>query len=373
MDSLQKNRVLKIRRKMSEQNIDTFLVLIEENRRYLSGFTGEDTQFDESAGALLITQDVLLLLTDSRYVLQAEAEASGYDIICYHHGLAKELPAILKQLKTKRLGFEGTRISYNQHLKLKREIDDKHLAVELVETKYMVEDLRLIKDDTEIEAIRKAVEIAESNFISFVHWLKPGIHEIDAAWELEKRIRMAGAQSLSFPVISAFGKNSALPHAIPGTRTLKENIPLLFDWGAKLNGYCSDMTRTVILENQDKQFNKIFTIVYDAQQKAIDAIRPGVSSKKIDDIARSHITAKGFKENFGHGLGHGVGMAVHESPSISPLNEKNIIIEENMVFTIEPGIYIPDWGGIRLENLVLVTNDNVEILNQLPMELNAST
>ncbi len=369
MESLQKDRVLKIRQKMSDQNIDTFLVFIEENRRYLSGFTGEDTQFDESAGALLITQDALLLLTDSRYVLQAEAEASGYDIICYQHGMVKELPVLLKQLKTKRLGFEGIRVSYNQYFKLKHEIDGEHLAVELVETKYMVEDLRLIKDDAEIEAIRKAIEIAESDFISFVRWLKTGIHETDAAWELEKRIRTAGAQALSFPVISAFGKDSALPHAIPGTQTLKENIPLLFDWGAKFNGYCSDMTRTVTMGKPDVFFKKIFTIVYDAQQKAIDAIKPGVSSKKIDDIARNYITSKGFKKNFGHGLGHGVGMAVHESPSISPLDEKDIIIKENMIFTVEPGIYIPDWGGIRLENMILVTPNGAEVLNRLETKL----
>jgi len=355
---------------MSDKKIDTFLILIEENRRYLSGFTGEDTQFDESAGALLITQDALILATDSRYVLQAEAEASGYDIVCYHHGLIKELPAILNQLKAKRLGFEGTRISYNQYLKLKREIDDEYMQVALVETKNMVEDLRLIKDDAEIKAIRKAIEIAESDFLSFVHWLKTGIHEKDAAWNLEKRIRSAGAQALSFPVISAFGENSALPHAIPGNRVLNIHEPLLFDWGAKLNGYCSDMTRTVTMGNPDKQFKKIFNIVYDAQQKAIDAIKPGVSSKKIDDIARNHISDKGFKDFFGHGLGHGVGMAVHEQPSISPLDEKDIVIEENMIFTVEPGIYIPDWGGIRLENMILATTNGAEVLNQLETEIN---
>lgn len=365
MNHLIEDRIVKLRLEMLKQKIDTFLVLIEENRFYLSGFTGEDTQFDESAGALFITQDSLILATDSRYLIQAESEAVGYDVICYHKGLIKELPSILKQLKTKRLGVEGVRISYNQYLKLKRELDASPLSVEVIETQNMVEDNRLIKDESEISTIRKAVEVAESNFISFISWLKPGICETDAAWELEKKVRSAGAQSLSFSVISAFGKNSALPHAIPGTQTLKDNSPLLFDWGAKLNGYCSDMTRTVFLGKPDKQFNKIFTIVYDAQQKAIDAIKPGISSKKIDEIARNHIADKGYKEFFGHGLGHGVGLAVHEPPSISPLAEKDITIKENMIFTIEPGIYLPDWGGIRLENMVVVNSNGAEILNKL--------
>jgi Xaa-Pro aminopeptidase len=371
MDNLLKNRISKIRRKMSDQDIDTFLVLIEENRRYLSGFTGEDTQFNESSGALLITEGTLILATDSRYVLQAKDEAIGYDVICYQKGLIKELSAILKQLKTKRLGFEGSRLSYDQFTKLKQALDEENLLVELIETTNMVENLRLIKDDAEIKAVRKAIEVAEFDFISFVRWLKTGIQETDASWELEKRVRSAGAQSLSFPVIAAFGTNSALPHAIPGIQILKENIPLLFDWGAKLNGYCSDMTRTITMGKPDAFFKKIFNIVYDAQQKAIDAIKPGVSSKKIDDIARNHISDKGFKDFFGHGLGHGVGLAIHESPSISPLDEKNIMIEENMIFTVEPGIYIPDWGGIRLENMILVTRNGSEVLNQLetPIDL----
>nr|MDA3833967.1 M24 family metallopeptidase [Spirochaetales bacterium] len=161
----------------------------------------------------------------------------------------------------------------------------------------------------------------------------------------------------------------ALPHAIPGTRILNPSEPLLFDWGAKLNGYCSDMTRTVTLGKSDEQFKKIFTIVYTAQQKAIDAIRPGVSSKSIDDIARNHIAKKGFKDFFGHSLGHGVGLAVHEPPSISPFIEKDITLKEIMVFTVEPGIYLPDWGGIRLENMVRVTEDGVEVLNHLPVKL----
>ncbi len=362
-------RIAQLRKQISKQNIDTFLVLIEENRRYLSGYTGEDTQFDESAGVLIITQDELILATDSRFELQAQAEAPLYDIVCYKKGLAKELPAILKQLKTKRLGIEGLRMSYNQYVKIVQELELQKFNVKIIDTVHLVENLRVIKDDAELDAIRKAINVAECDFQIFLQQLNKGISETAAAWMLEKKMRTAGAQALSFPVISAFGKNSALPHAIPGDQTLNANEPVLFDWGAKVNGYCSDMTRTVTMGKPDAQFNKIFTIVYDAQQKAIEAIRPGASSKNIDDIARNHIADKGFKDFFGHGLGHGVGLAVHEPPSISPLKEKDIQIKENMVFTVEPGIYLPNWGGIRLENMVLVTKDGVEVLNQLTMEL----
>jgi Xaa-Pro aminopeptidase len=260
-------------------------------------------------------------------------------------------------------------MSYNFYVKLCDELKAQNLDIEIVDTSHLVEELRMVKDDTEIDAIKSAVAVAEKDFQDFVSHLKKGVRESDAAWDLEKRMRAAGAQAISFPVISAFGKNSALPHAIPGTRTLTAGEPLLFDWGAKLNGYCSDMTRTVTFGKPDSRFLKIFSIVYDAQQKAISAIRPGASSKDIDGIARRHIAEKGFKDFFGHSLGHGVGLAVHEPPSISPVEERDTTLLENMVFTVEPGIYLPDWGGIRLENMVRVTGDGVEVLNHLPVKL----
>jgi Xaa-Pro aminopeptidase len=363
------NRISKLREKMGKQRMNALLVSAGENRRYLSGFTGEDTQFDESAGALLITEDALVLATDSRYEIQAKTEAPFYEVVCYKTGLAKELPSLLKKYKTRRLGFEARRISFDMYSKIKAEVEAAGLSLELIEQADMVEKIRLIKEENEVAAIRKAVDVAETAFQSFLPFLRPGLGEAQAAWALEKRMRMAGAQSLSFPVIAAFSKNSALPHAIPCDRVLEAGVPVLFDWGAKLNGYCSDMTRTLVLGKQDAFFEKIFTIVYDAQQKAIAAIQSGVASKKIDAIARDHIAAQGFGENFGHGLGHGVGLAIHEAPSISPLAEKSVILEENMVFTVEPGIYLPDWGGIRLENLIRVTQAGAEVLNRLDIRI----
>ncbi len=363
------NRIERLRKQLQKEKVDTLLILIEENRRYLSGFTGEDGQFDESAGALLISRDALVLATDSRFETQARQEAPAYEVVVYQKGLVKELPAMLKALKARRIGFESRRMSHEMHSKISQEIENSGLSVELVPTLEMVESLRLIKDEAEIEALRNAVDVAESAFKSFLETIEPGILEIDAAWALEKRMRESGAQSLSFPVIAASGPNSALPHAIPGKRAFKENEPLLFDWGARLNGYCSDMTRMVFIKNPNEEFQRIFNIVYDAQQKAIDAIRPGMSTREVDAIARDHIEKNGYKGYFGHGLGHGVGLAVHEPPSLSPTPERERTISENMVFTVEPGIYIPDKGGVRLENMVVVRSNGAESLNQLEIRM----
>ena len=179
---------------------------------------------------------------------------------------------------------------------------------------------------------------------------------------MEKGMREAGADALSFPTIVAAGTNSALPHAIPGDRVINNGEPILFDWGARLNGYCSDISRTVVLGKPDSTFEKVFQTVLDAQRLATDAIKPGISSKAVDKVARDHIETKGFGGKFGHGLGHGTGLAIHESPRLSPL--KDIVLEPGMVSTVEPGVYLPDWGGVRLENMIVVRNNGAEVLNR---------
>ena len=363
MKNLIENRLLQIRKSLYDNNLDTFMVLVEENRRYLSGFTGEDTQFDESAGALFITDTELVLATDSRFELQAAKEAPHFEVFCYKEGLVKSLPDLLKRLQTKRLGFEGIRLSYSQYKKISEQLNADNLQVEFVDTENLVENLRLIKTEAEIEATQKALAIAESIFRDFAYTITPGMTEKEAAWILEKGMRESGADSLSFPTIVAAGPNSALPHAIPGNLQFKAGEPILFDWGAKLNGYCSDISRTLVIGEPDDTFKKVYQTVLEAQHKAIDAIRPGMSSKAVDGIARSHIDKMGFKSKFGHGLGHGTGLAVHEAPRLSPL--KDSTLEPGMLFTIEPGIYLPGWGGIRLENMAVVRADGVEVLNSL--------
>ncbi|MBW2249319.1 MAG: aminopeptidase P family protein, partial [Deltaproteobacteria bacterium] len=351
------------RKSLAENKIDTLMVLVEENRHHISGFTGEDTQFDETAGVLFITDSKLILATDSRYEQQAKNEASLFKIVCYKEGLEKELPKIADMLGTKRLGFESVRMSFMQYSKMAEELKSSGMQVELVPAEDIVENLRLIKDETEIDTLKKALLIAESVFTKIKNTIKPGMTEKQLAWAMEKEMREAGAQSLSFPTIVASGPNSALPHAIPSGRKIKAGEPILFDWGAKLDGYCSDISRTVIIGAPDETFKKVFTTVQDAQQMATDAIKPGVSSKAVDKIARDHIEKSGFKGKFGHGLGHGTGLAVHEHPRLSPLKETTL--ETGMVFTVEPGIYIPGWGGIRLENMVVVRDNGVEVLNKI--------
>ncbi|MEW5910320.1 MAG: Xaa-Pro peptidase family protein [Thermodesulfobacteriota bacterium] len=356
-------RIRILRREMERLQIDTLMISNDENRRYLSGFTGRDTQFDESAGTLFITHQMLLLATDSRYETQAASEASEFEVYCYKEGLYKSMPDIARILGSRRIGFESIRISVREYGRIADALKSKKLKIELIPVEDLVEKQRAVKSNAEIEAIRKSLSVTESAFSDLLGFLRPGLTEAEAAWALEKRMRQSGADELSFPVIVASGPNSALPHAIPGNRAFKPKEPVLFDWGAKVNGYCSDISRTLFFGKPDPAFKKIFTIVKDAQQKAIDAIRAGVSSKSVDRIARSHIARRGLKDRFGHGLGHGLGLAIHEAPRLSPVTDG--ILLPGMVVTVEPGVYIPGKGGIRIENIVVVRRDGAEVLNRL--------
>jgi len=358
-----KKRIEDVRKALQEEKLDALMVLVEQNRRYLSGYTGEDTQFDETAGVLFITANHLILATDSRYQLQAQNEAPSYEVICYKKGLEKEMSGIVDRLNIRTLGFESVRLSFSQYQKILRELDaHQHLQTDLVASENIVEKLRMVKEQHEIQAVKDALTMAENVFYELIEHLKPGMTEKEVSWQMEKRMREKGADALSFPTIVASGPNSALPHAIPTNRRIKEGEPVLFDWGVKLNGYCSDISRTVILGRPDDHFKKVFQTVYEAQQKAIEAMKPGMTGKEVDKVARSLIDDTEFKGKFSHGLGHGTGLAVHEAPRLSPLKED--MLEPGMVFTVEPGIYIPDWGGIRLENMVVMREDGAEVLNE---------
>ncbi len=361
------HRLEKLRKDLHAESIDTLWVLKGENRLYLSGFKGHDGQCDESAGSLFITQDRQLLTTDSRYIEQAKNEAADFEHLCCTKGLVDLLPEILKDLKTKRLGFEPGRLSYLEFQKVSNALKEAGISVDLVPCEDMVEGLRIIKEDFEIEAIKRSIAITELALTEILDGLVPGMSEKDVAWSIEREIRERGADEISFSPIVASGKNSALPHAMPTNRKIKIGEPILFDLGSRLDGYCSDMTRTVILGKPDTRFRDVVQTVYDAQQKAIESIRAGVSGKSVDKVARDYIDERGFKGKFGHGLGHGVGLAVHEKPALNPTQD--IILEPGMVVTVEPGIYIPGWGGVRLENMVVVQENRAEVLNKMPVLL----
>ena len=366
MTKTTENRLERLRQLMKNAELDTFMVLTTENRRYLSGFTGEDAQFDESAGALFITADTLLFATDSRFTEQAAMEAPLFEVFCYKTGLGKELNAILSRLDTRKLGYESKRLSCYQYNLMIETIKANNVSVELIPADDVLGSLRAVKEESEIDQIRDALTIAENAFINLKSTIRMGMAEKEIAWNLEKIIRSNGAEGLSFPSIIATGPNSALPHAIPGERTLTHDEPLLIDWGTVLNGYCSDITRTLYAGTPDEKFVSVFTTVLEAQKKAIQAIRSGQNGKDIDAVARSHIASGGYEEYFGHGLGHGVGLAVHEYPSLSPV--RDTILKAGMVVTVEPGIYIPGWGGVRLENLVVVRDGGAEVLNAIGCE-----
>ena len=361
--SVIETRIEQVRKALVKKKIDCLMVLVGENRFYLSGYSGEDSQFDESAGVLFITTDKLILATDSRFVQQAKDEAPLYEVICYKEGLEKELPNILTKLNhPANLGFEKVRLTYKNYEALTRAITTAKLKTNMIPTEEIVESLRIIKSKDEINATKKALNLAEEAFFQLIPSLKIGMCEKEVAWLLEQKVREAGATALSFPSIVASGPNAALPHAIPSDRTLKSGETILFDWGAKLNHYCSDISRTIWFGDPDELFQKVFETVKTAQQKAIASIKAGISSKAVDQVARSYIEKMGFKGKFDHGLGHGTGLAIHEAPRLSPF--RDITLAEGMIVTVEPGIYLPGWGGVRLENQVVVQADGAEVLNR---------
>lgn len=361
MDSIVQKRITTIRQDIAEKELDALMVSVQENRYYLSGFSAEDTQFDETAGVLIISDRHLLLVTDSRYELQAQAEAAGFEIVCHKSGLEKELPEIAKSLGIHRLGFESVRLSHKNHSAYAGALNKQMSPVELVPTENMVETLRQIKSEDEIQRITKALRLAEQAFSQVLDTIRPGMSERQAAWALEKAMRETGAQGLSFPVIVASGPNSALPHAVPTDRMLGRGEPILFDWGARLDEYCSDTTRTVVMGEPDDRFKKVFDTVVTARDMAIVAIKAGASGTQVDKIARDHIDHSGYAGKFGHSLGHGTGLAVHEGPRLSPIKDDRL--EAGMVVTVEPGVYLPEWGGIRMENQVVVRQDGAQVLN----------
>jgi Xaa-Pro aminopeptidase len=352
--------VNRIKKALQNRKLDGLLVTQPDNRRYLSGFKAGDMNIAESAGALLIPRrGQPLLLTDFRYQLEAEAEAICFDVLIYKRGMLDLLKGVLAELGIKRLAFESHYFLHKSAEKLA--LMTKKIGVEPVATSGLVEKLRLCKSSAEIDRIRAAVLLNEQVFLEVFEELKPGMTERQVAVKIETLMREKGATGPSFETIVAGGPNGAKPHAVPGDRSLKTGEPIVIDMGLILNGYCSDMTRTVVLGEPDAKTRKIFRLVRKAQKAGIKAIRAGVTGAEVDRAARQIIEQAGYGAQFGHGLGHGVGLAVHEGPALSRRYKKKL--RAGMVVTVEPGIYLSDWGGVRLENMVVVTDQGCEVLN----------
>ena len=348
------SRLAKMRESFKKKGVDAFLVTDIHNVRYLTGFSG-------SSGFLFITKRKNILITDFRYKEQARREVQGWDIIIEKRDLIKTIQRLSQKSGIRKLGFESS-VSYNFFRKLSKG------DVTLKAFKALIERLRVIKDALEIDLLREAVGRSETAFLDIKPYIKKGISERAIALRLEERLKKRGCRHMSFEVIVASGPNSAMPHARPTEKKLNKGDLVIVDWGGEADGYLSDMTRTLLLKGDDLNKKKeIYQLVLEANKRAISFISPGVKSKEIDHSARKVIKKAGYGEFFGHGTGHGVGLQVHESPHIS-MNKKETI-KENMVFTIEPGIYVPGLGGVRIEDMVVVKADGSEVLTNLPKKL----
>ncbi|MDR3570519.1 MAG: Xaa-Pro peptidase family protein [Syntrophobacteraceae bacterium] len=362
MRDVHSKRLERFRKLMEAQELDAFLVSVPENRCYLSGFEAEDLLLTESSGRLLITPTEQYLLTDPRYAQEATKEASGFKVEIYSMGLKQLLPDLFSRLTIKRLGVEEHFLTLSGFREVQEALAGARPSAEVIALEDMVEGLRMVKDEEEIEKIRKSIRLTESALHTVWNALAIGRTEIEMAWLIEKTIRESGGQAVSFPPIVAAGPNGALPHAVPTSRKIAAGDTVILDLGSKLDGYCSDMTRTWIAGVPDAKMKEIYKTVREAQLAAQDKICAGIDSVAVDSAARDLITQAGYGDFFGHGLGHGVGLAVHEKPGLRKANPT--LLEENMIVTVEPGIYLPGIGGVRLENMVRVTKAGCELLTR---------
>ena len=351
------HRVERLRALLAEKGLPALLASAPSNRRYLSGFTG-------SYGWLVVTLTEAFILTDSRYRLQAAQESPGFTLREVVNP-GKAMPDVVKQIAAdmglKRLAFEAAHLTVAEHGRLAATLGG---AVELAPTEGLVEQLREIKDEAEMALLRRAMAITDEVFEEITPRLRPDHTELEAAWMIEQAMRQRGADGPSFAIIVAAGSNAAHPHHRPGNDTLGEGRTIVIDMGALVGGYHADLTRTVVIGEPDERFWAIYHIVLEAQQKAIAGIGPGALAHEVDALARDHITAAGYGDCFGHGLGHGIGIDIHEGPSVRWVlpGETSAPLQPGMVTTIEPGIYIEGWGGVRIEDVALVTPRGHEVL-----------
>jgi len=341
---------------MESNHLEGILFSSLENVRYLCGFTGSD-------GAFALTQKDAFFLTDSRYWTQADEEVRGSQIIHYKKKI-DGIVSLLSDLKLKNMGFESASLPFSLHQSLLNKLAKE---TDLIPLEEEIKNLRAVKDAQEMVLIRRAIEIASNAFLHIIEKLKEGAFERESALEMEFFMKRNGAQALGFDIIVASGKRSALPHGRASGKKIERGDFVLIDFGSSFRGYHSDQTRTLVCGKPSPEQEKVYQVVKEAHDKAIELIRPGIPIHEVDEAARNYIRECGYGEYFGHGLGHGIGLAVHEDPAVNTENKG--LVQEGMVFTVEPGIYIPDWGGVRIEDMVWVTPQGAEVLTYLPTEL----
>ncbi len=345
-----RKRLKKLRSELIKKSLDSFLITNETNVTYLSGFTGSDS-------LLLVTQDSQFFLTDSRYTEDAKDSVKAFAIIEVASSTYDTIGKIIKTNRIKKLGFESLNLPFEAAKRLEGYI---HPA-KAVPLKNIIENLRAIKDAKEIECMKRSIRVTEEVLKKAITKIRPGVSEKFLSDMIECEFIKYGAR-IGFEIISACGKNCSKPHAHPTGDRIAKNDVVMIDIGCKLDLYNSDITRMVLIGKVKDKIKEVYAIVREAQDKALEMIRPGRIISEIDSAGRSYIEKKGFGKFFGHSLGHGIGMDVHEEPSISRRN--NEVLKPGMVFTIEPAIYIPKFGGIRIEDMVLVTDNGYRVLTR---------
>ena len=349
------SRLDRLKQILREKNLDGIFISQPDNRFYLSGFDG-------SAGYLLITQRDTLLATDFRYLEQVKKQSPDFTVFRITGSVVKWFPEITGETGIKTLGFESGDITHSLYRQLTEALITAGLSIQLKPVEGLVESLRIIKDASEIERIKQAVNITDRAFEYIDSIIQPGMTELEVAWQLEKFQRENGSQAMPFEVIVASGPNSALPHAKPTNKEIKIGEPIVIDMGARIDHYCSDFTRTLYLGEQDDTYKRVYDTVLGAQLSAIALIKGGITGNEADNFARTVIEEAGFGDEFGHSLGHGTGLAAHENPRVGSNSED--ILSDGMVFSIEPGIYLPGWGGVRIEDLAMIENGVINVLSK---------
>ncbi len=346
------DRLEKLRQELLEKELEAVLISQPQNFCYLSGFTG-------SAGALLITKDSATLATDFIHLEQARAETTGFEIVRVR-SITEGFAELMRGRGINRLGFEADSLIFAHYNRLAEEAEK--LQIQLVPVEGLVECLRAVKEEEEIACLVRAARLADSALEYVAGRIQPGMSEKAAAWEIEKFLRENGSETVPFDIIVASGPNAALPHARPTQRGITPGEPVIIDLGAKVEGYSSDLTRTLCLGPRGETFDRVYGLVLQAQLCALDNLEAGMTGEEADNLARKVIQDGGYGDAYGHGLGHGVGLAVHEQPRLGPNSAG--ILAESMVFTVEPGIYLAGWGGIRIEDTVMLEGGKAKVLTK---------
>ncbi len=348
-------KLQKLRKILQEQNIDGILITNEYNRRYMTGFTG-------TAGVAIVSQNDAVFITDFRYTEQATAQIKDYRIVQHEATILEEIATQVKAMGIKLLGFEKDSVSYGTY-----ELYKNIIQADLVPVSGLIEKIRLIKTAQEINIIKVACEIADHAFTHILDYIKPGKTELDVSNELEFFMRQQGATQSSFDTIVASGLRSALPHGVATNKVIEKGDFVTLDFGALYNGYISDITRTVAVGEPSEKLVEMYNTVLASQLLALEKVGPGLTGIQADAIARDYLTEKGYGEAFGHSLGHGIGLEVHEGSYLS--KRSNTVLEPGMVVTIEPGVYVPGVGGVRIEDDILITESGNELLTHSTKEL----